>query len=338
MVAAHAHGPTARAAWFVATAVVALKCPEDISFAINSGDQDHQMGRVRFILGRGGWAGDSPYASDRDPHAVFPSPLVVYSSTINSTIPLGNGSASVPVTPCCGGIDFSRSIADAQQMRERTFPLMLKHMPAETRWYVSTEDDVWWNLKGLCGFIMETVQKLGAAHDEPILLGGGATNQRIIYGPYMIMNPPMLRLFSNATLLNVCRARLMKPGNNEFEKFVYPGALYNLDHLVSYCVYHCFAHETGLRIHTDVKQTWPMKTGKRPEYFYHNGAGWTSSTRAPCFVLELNKFYPDEKVVAFHHASIEDMAFMEKRARSIAAGGDIKSAMAVLQGMCGGSP
>lgn len=330
-------GPTAWAVWLVATAVVALRCPEDISFAINSGDQEHQIGRVKYILGKGGWAGDSPYVSYRHAHALSPSPLVVYSSTINGTLPLGNGSASVPVTPCCGGIDFSRSIAEAQQMRERTFPLMLQQMPAETHWYVSTEDDVWWNLRGLCSVITETVQKLDASEDEPILLGGGATNQRIIYGPYMIMNPPMLRLFSNVTLLNVCRNRLMIPGNNEFERFVYPGAPYNLDHLVSYCVYHCFAQETGLRIHTAVKQTWPMKTGKRPEYFYHNGAGWTSSMRAPCFVLELSKFYPDEEVVAFHHASIEDMAFMEKRARSRAVGGDISNAITLLQAKCGDS-
>jgi len=304
----------ARSVLCAASTVAVLRCPNEVGFAINSGDQEHRLSRVKFIMSEYGWAGVANYndfiVSRRSPNGSFPSPVVVYSSVKRFSIRLGSSATTVPVTPCCGGMDYSANIADAQKMREHTWPLMLEQFPAETRWFVSTEDDVWWDVRRLCRVIDESVRRLGASESEPIVIGGGATDRQIIYGPYVIVNRPLLLLFSNARLLDRCRLELTS--HNAFHDYVYPGAQYNLDHLISYCVFKCFPRLTGRTIHAYVKQSWPMKSGKRPEHFYHNGGAWQSSVRASCFLRSIAEFHPDEEVVAVHHTTIDDMDFLQQ--------------------------
>lgn len=296
--------------------VAAWNCPANIGFAINTGDQKDAMDRVKYALSKEGWAGrfaESLWGST-------PPPIVVYSSVKTGSIPLGN--FSVPIIPCCGGVDLSQTLADAQTMREHTFSRMLKDMPATTQWFISTEDDVWWDLREVCSVLSGSMLNLGLGQarevKEPILVGGGQASNRLgIFGPYIIMNRALLKLFANDRLLDGCRTELMTPGYNEMQEYVYPGAPYNSDHLVSHCVFKYFPKVTEKKIFIDVKQSFPMRSARiylRPSFFFHNGPVWSESFRAPCVVRELRSY---ERIVAFHHATLDDMRYMERRAEGL---------------------
>ena len=287
----------------VVLAVVAgaWECPGSLGIAINTGDRE--LERVRFALSPRGWAGGL-----LERHGSFTARnVVVYSSVREGKIPLGRGQ-EVPLVPCCGGVDFSQSLAEAQYMREHTFSRMQRQFSADTTWFLSTEEDVWWDIEGLCGVI----EAFEGNDEEPALLGGGWTKaDRVaaIFGPYIIMNRPLLSLFANETLLRACRDDLLLPGNNLRENDVYPGARYNNDHLITHCALSFFPRATGLNIAFDVR----LSFSKPPGIYAHNGITWNESVRADCLA---DHGADTDAIIAYHHATIDDMIFLENRKRA----------------------
>jgi hypothetical protein len=135
---------------------------------------------------------------------------------------------------------FAQSIGAAQQKRENTWAKMLALFP-RSDWYVSTDDDVWWNVTGL----QTLLAPLNTS--KPRLVGMGAGHS--VNGPFVVMNRPLLELFADAALLSACRAELLRL--NPWARYTYPGARYNDDHLISFCVrravfFFSFRFENGL--------------------------------------------------------------------------------------------
>mmetsp|Transcript_4995 Transcript_4995/g.16373 ORF Transcript_4995/g.16373 Transcript_4995/m.16373 type:complete len:371 (+) Transcript_4995:84-1196(+) len=279
-----------------------FECPGELGIAINSGDGRLDTGL--FSLGNLGWAG-SLVAAEK----MSSKNLVVYSSVRRGSMPLRDG--NVPITPCCGGRDLSKNIRDAQRMREYTFSKMLDYFPSTTQWFLSTEEDVWWDVEGLCRIIEDTVAYAGIDDSKtPVLMGGGVKR---VFGPFVVVNRPMLELFANDTLFDACKHYISVPGNNPAGDRVYPGAAYNNDHLVNYCALTYFPAKTGVQVYSNISQSmW------RPDYFFANSGNWHKSSRAPCYVEHL----PKGKPVAFHHATVDDMVFLQRRLETIKRGQD----------------
>ena len=300
--------------------LLALDCPGKLGIAINTGDKT--MDRVMFILGDKGWAGRLEADSQRrratdseDSKTSFSAKNVaVYSATKEDSAALG--AEKVAVKPCCGGRDYSQTIGEAQEMREHTFAMMLRDFPNNTEWFLSTEEDVWWDIPGLCRVIEETVlnaldtKSKASGKMPPMILGGGdpdgghSHNHQSIFGPFIVMNRPMLELFANETLMDDCRRELLMPGVNPMLQEVYGGARYNNDHLVSYCAFTFFPRITQSKIYKSIERAiW------KPDHFIHNGRYWHQSTRAVCYV----DYLADADPIGFHHASLDDMLFLQDR-------------------------
>ena len=298
-----------RMASFYASLRNPAECPGRLGIAINTGDATESMDRVRYAISPHGWAGTFA-AEKNDSRGV---PVVVYSNKISACVPSTNGSC-IPIRPCCDGKDLDKSLAMAQAMREHTWAKMLRDLPGDTYWFVSTEDDVWWNIDGLCDVTAEIVADLGVPSSTPILLGGGAPPEFAIFGGLVVMNRPLLEMFANPNLLSECRADLLTKGNPNFKQWAYAGAPYNNDHLISHCAFDYFPRFKNGSSDVAHRIFLPMFFADtlRPRYFYQNGDSWASSKRAQDFV---NLLYPDERIIAFHHASTYDMLFLQDSMR-----------------------
>lgn len=146
-------------------------CPKKIGVAINTGDINLSMDRVRYSVGSNGWAKEDNFKKS----GIEPD-IVVYSSVKRGWMPWGTVDAAenmkrcgtlfsfgyavapnkpvmlprcVPVVPCCGGENLGSTLARAQKMREFTWKLMFDKFSRDTQWFISTEDDAWWNITRL---------------------------------------------------------------------------------------------------------------------------------------------------------------------------------------------
>mmetsp|Transcript_18658 Transcript_18658/g.57368 ORF Transcript_18658/g.57368 Transcript_18658/m.57368 type:complete len:918 (-) Transcript_18658:166-2919(-) len=317
----------------------ALKCPAKLGVALNTGDHAHALSRVRFAVSNEGWLGNPSatqslgWKKGQKPH------VVVYSNLQTECIPLGgpftdetalkkipkhknnrktsNSTTNMPapdvcveMKPCCGGRDLGKTLADAQYMREHTWKRMLDDFPKDTYWFLSTEDDVWWDLEGLCDIATDMIADFGVPSSTPVLIGGGAPPTSAVFGGLILMNRPLLELYGNHTLLDMCREDLIRNGNEQFRAYTYAGAKYNNDHFISHCSFEYFPKILGSYVARRVFFPIFHEGAPRPKYFYHNGASWVTSKRARDFILHLQA---DEPIVAFHHATIGDMAFLQKQ-------------------------
>jgi hypothetical protein len=192
-----------------------------ISFAINSGDWNSSIARYRMAAKT--WV--SGFEDER---------VIVFSSLLQGTIP---GTAK-RIVPCCDGEDYGGDIARAQKKREYTWGKMLWLLP-HSDWYVSTEEDTWWNVTAL----RQMLWHLNTS--DPRMTGSGPGHS--INGPFAIVNRAMLELFANATLLAGCRAELLRKGN-PYKDFAFKGAEYNNDHLISFCAGIYFPREVPRRL------------------------------------------------------------------------------------------
>ena len=284
-------------------------CPGKLGIALNTGDATHALNRVRYTLSEQGWIGDGSARQDPD---ASPPPVVVYSSVTEGCIPIaGDENYCAPVKPCCGGKNLGSTLADAQYMREHTWKRMLADFPDDTYWFLSTEDDVWWDMDRLCDITAEVLTDLVVDRETPVLIGGGAPTQSAVFGGLILMNRPLLELFANETLLDMCRDDLLAMDNHKFKEYTYPGTRYNNDHFISHCAFDFFPKHAAV----SRKIFFPLfhPRAPRPEYFFHNGDTWPNSLRAPDFVKLL---HDDEPIVAFHHATIKDMAFLQDKLRT----------------------
>ena len=83
------------------------------------------------------------------------------------------------------------------------------------------------------------VHKAPADVMRPLLVGGGRC--KAVVGPFVVMNRPLLSLFANESLLQRCRESYLRTNATASdESFVYAGAAYNNDHLISYCAFSFF--------------------------------------------------------------------------------------------------
>mmetsp|Transcript_56100 Transcript_56100/g.125242 ORF Transcript_56100/g.125242 Transcript_56100/m.125242 type:complete len:374 (-) Transcript_56100:224-1345(-) len=325
--------------------------PGDVAFAINTGDSVAHTSRVKALLST--WPADVP--------------VVVFSSTIS-----GETWGPARVYPCCRGVDYSGSIGSAQRMREHTWPLMASQFP-KARWYVSTEDDVWWNVSGLHMLLQnitcssrERAAIRGRVHPEEdvtpfefqvaggcggsrsrylslassvALVGGGSAGLGPVRvnGPFVVMTRSLLALFANQSVLSGCRQALVQALRNgdlslvDASATVYPGAEYNSDHLISYCALTYFPRALRLPVvsyvdHAEwqtggyvyarsgdklVSMAKRKRPNRPPRYFYQNGHPSWRSVRA----AKLYHTHPGllrERIVAFHHAQLEDIRFLNE--------------------------
>jgi hypothetical protein len=173
------------ALWLVLCAPIAVETqPATISWAIDAADSNRSVSLYREAA--------RTWAASLDDERV-----IVFSGLLSGTIP-GTGKR---VVPCCDGRDLTQSIEDAQQKREHTWAKMLALFP-RSDWYVSTEDDVWWNVTGLQTLLAPL------STSKPRLVGMGPGHS--VYGPYVIVNRPLLELFANASLLSACRDEIIR--------------------------------------------------------------------------------------------------------------------------------
>lgn len=127
------------------------KCPAKLGVAINTGDNREEMRRVQYALGADGWARKAQFDANG-----IEADVVVYSSVKRGWLPWGSTTPThvaercVPVVPCCGGRDLGKNLATAQKMREFTWKSMWNGFSEDTEWFISTEDDTWWNVTRLC--------------------------------------------------------------------------------------------------------------------------------------------------------------------------------------------
>lgn len=293
-------------------------CPGKLGIAINTGDQYSAMSRVRFSLGDQGWVGN-PKARNSLDWDRENLPVVVYSNLAEGCIPLGEHTLDdkpyphmpcVPVKQCCDGNDLGSTLADAQRMRENTWSKMLRDLPDDTEWFISTEEDVWWDIEVVCNVLGDIIQDLGTFDERTaILAGGGAPVDTLVYCGLIVMNRPLLEIYANETYLDECREDLLQ--NTAWrERFkAYPGAAYNNDHFFSYCLHEFFPKRLPeMNIIARVDFPFFMDYMPRPSNFYHNGEFWSESKRGWDFVKLLEDH---EAIAAFHHATIADMAYLQ---------------------------
>ena len=145
---------------------------------------------------------------------------------------------------------------------------------------------------------------------RPLLVGGGRCPT--VNGPFVIVNRPLLDLFANASLLEGCRADLLKKPRDEY---AYAGASYNNDHLIAHCAFSYFPHAAATRIMYSLymPEFRPGRPGERPLLFHHN-QDRESARDATARMRERWKLpfpNPREPLVAFHHATDEDRAWLE---------------------------
>lgn len=132
------------------------------------------------------------------------------------------------------------------------------------------------------------------------------------WGAFIVMNRAALELFANETLMDNCRADLLKPENDILLKWRYEGTEYNLDQLIGHCFFRFFPKVTDKRFVTQFH--YPISwLGHNPDRFWYNSAnGWGESRRAADLI---DRMTPEQRTryVGVHHVTIDDMAYLESR-------------------------
>ena len=152
--------------------------------------------------------------------------------------------AGVQVVDCCpGNRSLGDNIVTSQYKREHVHMRLTRVLRANAlvRWVISTEQDTWWNMP----LLVELLQAATARWNEPLYLG------LLNLGPFFILSTrAVLSFLGNSTFMDACRDRLLRclyddhvdrhaescQGAVFLHRFVKPGALYNNDHLVDFCL------------------------------------------------------------------------------------------------------
>ena len=145
------------------------------------------------------------------------------------------------VEACCGGRDLGATLASAQLKLEHVYArAYARFRPEGVRYYVFSEHDVYWNRHALPRFLDAVAAQVPLNPDQldaaaPVISGGGGNLgvRTSVYGCFAILNAEALRPLADDAVLKVCKAGLFV--RNPWKEWVKPGALYNNDHLLTYC-------------------------------------------------------------------------------------------------------
>ena len=145
------------------------------------------------------------------------------------------------VEACCGGRDLGTNLASAQLKLEHVYArAYARFRPKGVRYYVFSEHDVYWNRHALPRFLDAVAAQVPLNPDQldaaaPVISGGGGNLgvRTSVYGCFAILNAEALRPLADDAVLKVCKAGLFV--RNPWKEWVKPGALYNNDHLLTYC-------------------------------------------------------------------------------------------------------
>lgn len=125
---------------------------------------------------------------------------VLFGDSANATLPAACDMATY--RPCASA-NLGSSIASAQKKREFVHLQLLTVAPLYIDWFVSTEQDTWWDSQFLVKYLGDLEASHKDIHEVPAFVGGWQ-------GPFLVMNRRFLeRIVSNKTHMDACRAALV---------------------------------------------------------------------------------------------------------------------------------
>ncbi|KAH8053770.1 hypothetical protein JL722_9247 [Aureococcus anophagefferens] len=163
------------------------------------------------------------------------------------------------------------------------------------------------------------VHKAPADVMRPLLVGGGRC--KAVVGPFVVMNRPLLSLFANESLLQRCRESYLRTNATASdESFVYAGAAYNNDHLISYCAFSFFPRTWSsyrpynpllARLSVSPKFAYSMSGPSSSTTTRRVRGGRAGAASAGRTLADPRQARRAEPVVAFHHATPADRAYFD---------------------------
>jgi hypothetical protein len=209
---------------------------------------------------------------------------ILYTDSIDAELTVqGRHKGPIPARMCCGEANrtLGRSIVLAQYKREHVLGRFFAQFP-HRRWYIVTEEDVWWSGNRLLALLSSVDRALskeaarrGVAVDAvPALVGGGPDGG--IDGPFLVLNRVLLAQLAGAEQgassktrgLSPCRDALLQciasynfqrkhvemcrfvKRDHKFAKGATAtataaaarGATYNWGHIIAFCTTHFRNH------------------------------------------------------------------------------------------------